>query len=90
MSELERVEWKTFGPRDTVVLDGKSFFHCVFEGCELVYYASDMPHIHEGCTFSGCRVTFANSAWWTVQLMMRLGYKITSPSGQNPEAKSVQ
>lgn len=89
-AELELVTGQTFGPTDTVVLDGKEFVLCSFDRCEIIYYASDMPHIHVGCTFSGCRVTFVNSAWWTIQIMMRLGYKITSSAGENPEAKFVQ
>jgi hypothetical protein len=87
-SELERITGRIFGPSDTVVLDGKSFFFCTFDRCELVYYGSDVAH--EECTFSGCRVTFGDAAWRTVQVMLLLGYQITSSSGENPKAQSIQ
>jgi len=82
---LERVEDKTFGVHDTVVLDGKLFVKCVFQGCEVVYGGGEMAH--EGCLFSNCRVTFVGAAHATVQLMLNFGYKIISPSGENPETK---
>jgi len=69
-------------------LDGKSFVGCILDRCEIVYGGGDMTH--ENCTFSGCRVTFVGSAWATVRFLMELGYTITSPTGENPEAKSFQ
>jgi hypothetical protein len=86
--ELEKVMDQTFGPTDTVVLDGKSFFSCFFDRCEIVYYAGEFTHVN--CAFSGCRVTFGGAAWRTIQTMELLGYTITSSAGQNPEAKFIQ
>jgi hypothetical protein len=89
VSVMERVEGVTFGPTDAVVLDGKEFFLCSFDRCELIYYGG-ATHIHVGCSLSGCSVTFFDAAWRTAQVLMRLGYTITSSAGQNPEAKFIQ
>jgi hypothetical protein len=87
-SELERIEAQTFGPSDTVVLDGKSFILCLFDRCELVYGGGHMTH--EDCTFSFCRVTFVGPAWRTVELLAEFGFTITSPSGENPKTQFFQ
>jgi hypothetical protein len=86
--ELEHVAGKTYGPSDTVVLDGKSFFLCTFDRCEVVYYGGSITH--EECRFSGCRVTLGGAAWQTIQLMLQLGWKLTSPSGEDPKVHTVQ
>jgi hypothetical protein len=84
----EVIRGRRFGPSDLVLLDGKLFFSCFFDGCGLEYYGGDFTHVD--CTFSGCRVFFGQAAWRTVQLMRDLGYTITSSAGQNPEAQSIQ
>jgi hypothetical protein len=87
-NNLEHVAGERFGPSDTVALDGKSFFLCTFDRCEVVYGGGDMAH--EGCTFSGCRITFVGPAHATVQWMLEFGFQIISPGGEKPETKFFQ
>jgi hypothetical protein len=89
VSGLELVAGQTFGPTDTVTLDGKEFVLCSFDRCEIVYHGGP-THIHAGCPFSGCTVKFFDAAWNTAKVLMRLGYTITSSAGQHPETEFLQ
>ena len=82
------IEGKTFGPTDTVVLDGHHFIRCTFNGCEIAFSGGDFTH--EACTFGKCDLVFYGAAHRTRLVLEWCGYTITSPFGENPETKFPQ
>jgi hypothetical protein len=65
--ELIKVEGKRFGVQ-RIILDGKSFERCEFNGSEVVFEGSDAFAL-EGCHFIGPRVTFARNAALTFSVL---------------------
>lgn len=83
------IEGKTFGPTDTVILDGHHFIGCTFNGCELAYSGGDFAH--EGSTFGAeCSLMFYGAAHRTRLVLEWCGYTITSPFGEHPKTKVPQ
>lgn len=85
-TQLEEVEDKVFGENDVVILDGKRFVRCVFNGCHFVYGGGELAQHH--CTISGkCDFDFVDAAHRTISLLEFFGYKMMSVEGDSPEHK---
>ena len=82
---MERIENKTFGPNETVILDGNIFINCVFDGCDLVFSAeADTAQI--GCTNGReSNILFCGPAQRTLNTLKTLGFKVISPFGEEPQ-----
>ena len=89
-SELTRIENKTFGPNDTVILDGCVFIDCVFDGCDLVY-SGEKDTAQIGCTsIREPNILFCRSAQRTLNMLKLLGFTVTSPFGDEPKEIPLQ
>ena len=88
-SALVRIEKQTFGPNDTVVLDGKHLVACLFDGCEVAYSGGDFAH--EASRFGRpCSLVFYGAAHRTRLVLEWAGFTITSPFGEQPKTKFSQ
>jgi hypothetical protein len=88
-TKLILIENKKFGPNDTVVLDGHHYVGCVFDGCEVAYSGGEFSH--DGTTQGiPSDLVFYGAANRTVELLKWCGYKIISPSGEQPYTKLLQ
>jgi hypothetical protein len=89
MDELEKIDGKIFGPQETVVLDGRHFVGCTFDGCEISYSGGDFGN--EANTYERpCSLVFYGAAHRTRLVLELAGYRITSPFGQQPQTKLPQ
>jgi hypothetical protein len=88
--ELTRIENKTFGPNETVNLDGCVFINCVFDGCDFVY-SGEADTAQIGCTsIREQNILFCGSAQRTLNTLKALGFTVTSPFGDEPKEQSLQ
>jgi hypothetical protein len=87
---LKRIENKTFGPTETVILDGHIFINCVFDGCDLVFYAeADTTQIDCTCARNP-NVLLYGAAQRTYKVLNSLGFKIIAPLGEEPKDIPLQ
>jgi len=73
-SDVDCVRDRNF-TREAVVLDGKTFVNCRFEGCELIY-SGGRPFVFKNTTADECTMSFVGRAENTVQtlaMMHRFG-----------------
>jgi len=87
---LTRIENKTFGPNETVILDGCAFINCVFDGCDMVYDGKYDTSQIECRTGRPCNVLIGGSAQRTLNTLKTLGFKVISPFGDEPEEIPLQ
>ena len=87
---MERIENKTFGPNETVILDGNLFINCIFDGCDMVYNGKyDTAQI--SCrTERPCNILIGGSAQRTLDVLKSLGFKVLSPFGEEPQETTIQ
>jgi hypothetical protein len=76
---MERIENKSFGRQDVVILDDKSFLGCSFVGCTIVYNGGLTEW--NNCHFDTCRLTLGEAANRTKQVLEGLGFSVVPPSG---------
>ena len=89
-ASLKRIENKTFGPNETVVLDGCSFINCVFDGCEIILGANN-PVSYESCTTARPpRVMLCGAAQRTFDLLKFFGFTISSAFEDEPKETTLQ
>lgn len=90
MADLKRIENKTFGPNETVTLDGCVFINCIFDGCDFVYGAeADTAQIN--CTSEREQtITFCGAAQRTLNTLKALGFTVTDPFGKKLREESLQ
>jgi hypothetical protein len=89
-TNLKHIENKTFGPNETVILDGHIFVNCVFDGCDMVYngkYDTAQIECRTGRPFN---ILIGGSAQRTLNVLKTLGFKVISPFGEEPQEVSVQ
>jgi hypothetical protein len=88
--KLIRVENKTFGPNETVNLDGCAFINCVFDGCDMFFYGkADTTQI--SCrTERPCNIFIGGTAQRTLDTLKSLGFKVISPFGEEPQEETIQ
>ena len=87
---LRRIENKTFGKGETVVLDGCLFINCVFDGCDFVFSGvGDTAQI--GCTpIRNADIYFCGAAQRTINILNALGFKVVDGDGKAPQEQSLQ
>ena len=51
-----------------VVLDGNSYFECMFHNCRIIYLGGKAPEMKD-CKFSDCEFVFEGPAAQTVQFL---------------------
>jgi hypothetical protein len=90
LAELKQIENKTFGPNETVILDGHLFIDCIFDGCDMVFDGeADTAQI--GCrTERPANVIIGGSAQRTLNTLKSLGFRFISPFGDEPQETSLQ
>ncbi len=89
-AKLKRVERKTFGPGETVILDGHIFINCVFDGCDLVYGGkADTAQVDCRC-LRNPNVLLCGVAQRTYEVLNSLGFKIIAPFGEEPQEQPLQ
>jgi len=88
--ELICIENKTFGPNETVILDGHIFINCVFDGCDMFFYGE--AHTAQiGCrTERPSNISIGGSAQRTLDTLKALGFKVISPFGEEPQETTLQ
>ncbi|AXN41272.1 hypothetical protein [Peribacillus butanolivorans] len=69
--ELETIEGKAFGV-EQVILDGKRFVNCTFDGSELVYKGHDVFSLEKNDFTGHLRVRFADYAETTLGVLNAL------------------
>jgi len=88
---LTRIENKTFGKGETVILDGCLFVDCVFEeGCDLVFSGEgDTAQIR--CTpIRNADIYFCGAAQRTINVLNALGFKVIDGDGEPLREQSLQ
>ena len=68
---MTEIRGRTFGPGDTVDVDGVSFADCRFEGATLRYAGGDHPSF-DNCEARDVNWYFADGALRTVQLLQQV------------------
>lgn len=75
--------------QDTVVLDGTSYQHCLFNQCKIIYRGG--PTNLLSCSISSnCAFELQDSAAFVIQTLAALGWKFVAPSwmgSQNPASR---
>lgn len=77
---LEQIVNRRFGAGERVELDGKSFIHCEFNGCLVVYGGGEV--FWQDVTWKDCEFSFVGAANHTIQVLQAVGCVITPPIGQ--------
>jgi hypothetical protein len=88
--ELIRVENKTFGPGETVVLDGRIFINCVFEGCDFIYAGEADTAQIGGTPIRNADIYFCGAAQRTINILNALGFNVIDGDGNTPQEQSLQ
>ena len=90
MADIKRIENMTFGPSETVILDGHVFINCVFDGCEIIFGA-DKATTYKNCTTARPpRVVLCGAANRTFHMLKFFGFTITPPFGEEPQEQTIQ
>jgi hypothetical protein len=89
-SELIRIEDKTFGPSETVILDGHLFINCIFDGCDMVFNGETDTAQIECRTERPANITIGGSAQRTLNTLKSLGFTVLSPFGEELQEISLQ
>jgi hypothetical protein len=69
---VERIEDQVFKAGDVVILDGKHFSRCTFDGCKVVYAGGYAGFEH--CLWGNCAYSFTEAAYRTGGLLATLGF----------------
>ena len=68
MSKHEKVTFSN----QRIVLDGNDYNYCHFEGCTMVYGATEGKIGLNGCSFNGCKWEFEGAALRTLRFLSAL------------------